>query len=91
MHISSFKEQSHYIFLLIKNASPVCVREELAGAYEGKAKVGKVNVDEQGDIAEQYGVMSIPAFVVIKDGKVVDQGLGAMPKAKLEAMLSGAI
>jgi len=67
------------------------VVEELAGAYEGKAKVGKVNVDEQGDIAEQYGVMSIPAFVVIKDGKVVDQGLGAMPKAKLEAMLSGAI
>ena len=63
MHISSFKKQSHYIFLLIKNASPVCVREELAGAYEGKAK----------------------------DGKVVDQGLGAMPKAKLEAMLSGAI
>ncbi len=67
------------------------VVEELAKTYEGKAKVGKVNVDEQGELAEEFGVMSIPAFVVIKNGKVVDQALGAMTKAKLEAMLTGAI
>ena len=62
------------------------VVEELAKTYEGKAKVGKVNVDEQGELAEEFGVMSIPAFVVIKNGKVVDQALGAMAKAKLEAI-----
>ena len=67
------------------------VVEELANAYEGKAKVGKVNVDEQGELAEEFGVMSIPAFVVIKNGKGVDQALGARAKAKLEAMLTGAM
>ena len=67
------------------------VVEELAKTYEGKAKVGKVNVDEQGELAEEFGVMSIPAFVVIKNGKVVDQALGAMAKVKLEAMLTGAM
>ena len=65
------------------------VVEELAKTYDGKAKVGKVNVDEQGELAEEFGVMSIPAFVVIKNGKVVDQALGAMAKAKLESMLTG--
>ena len=65
------------------------VVEELAKTYEGKAKVGKVNVDEQGELAEEFGVMSIPSFMVIKNGKVVDQALGAMAKAKLEAMLTG--
>ena len=67
------------------------VVEELAEAYEGKAKVGKVNVDEEGSLAEDFGVMSIPSFVVIKNGKVVDQALGAMAKAKLEAMLTAAM
>lgn len=67
------------------------VVEELAEAYEGKAKVGKVNVDEEGSLAEDFGVMSIPLFVVIKNGKVVDQALGAMAKAKLEAMLTAAM
>ncbi len=67
------------------------VVEELANAYEGRAKVGKVNVDEQGELAEEFGVMSIPAFVIIKNGKVVDQALGAMAGAKLEAMLTGAM
>ena len=65
------------------------VVEELAKTYEGKAKVGKVNVDEQGELAEEFGVMSIPSFMVIKNGKVVDQALGAMAKARLEAMLTG--
>ena len=67
------------------------VVEELAKTYEGKAKVGKVNVDEQGELAEEFGVMSIPSFMVIKNGKVVNQALGAMAKAKLEAMLTGAM
>ena len=67
------------------------VVEELAKEYEGKAKVGKINVDEEQSLAEQFGVMSIPNFVVIKNGKVVEQGLGAMAKVKLEGMLKSAL
>ena len=46
-------------------------------------KVGKVNVDEQPELAAQFGVMSIPTLVVIKDGKVVNQTGGARPKAQM--------
>ena len=67
------------------------VVEELAKEYEGKAKVGKINVDEEQSLAEQFGVMSIPSFVVIKNGKVAEQGLGAMAKVKLEGMLKSAL
>ncbi len=65
--------------------------EKLAEEYEGKAKVGKVNVDQQQELAAQFGVMSIPSFVIIKNGKVVDQALGAMPKELLEAKLKKAL
>ena len=61
--------------------------EQLAEEYEGKAKVGKVNVDEEGELSQAFGVMSIPTIVLIKDGKVVRQAVGARPKAEVEAML----
>ena len=61
--------------------------EQLADEYEGKAKVGKVNVDEEGELSQAFGVMSIPTIVLIKDGKVVKQAVGARPKAEVEAML----
>ena len=61
--------------------------EQLADEYEGKAKVGKVNVDEEGELSQAFGVMSIPNIVLIKDGKVVKQAVGARPKAEVEAML----
>ena len=61
--------------------------EQLAEEYEGKAKVGKVNVDEEGELSQAFGVMSIPTIVLIKDGKVVKQAVGARPKAEMEAML----
>ena len=61
--------------------------EQLADQYEGKAKVGKVNVDEEGELSQAFGVMSIPTIVLIKDGKVVKQAVGARPKAEVEAML----
>lgn len=61
--------------------------EQLAEEYEGKAKVGKVNVDEEGELAQAFGVMSIPTIVLVKDGKVVKQTVGARPKAEVEAML----
>ena len=63
------------------------VIEQLADEYEGKAKVGKVNVDEEGELSQAFGVMSIPTIVLVKDGKVVRQAVGARPKAEVEAML----
>ena len=50
-------------------------------------KAGKVNVDEQPELARMFGVMSIPMFVVIKDGKVVNQAIGARPKGAILSML----
>lgn len=50
-------------------------------------KVGKINVDEQPALAAQFGVMSIPMLVVIKDGKVVNSSVGAKPKDEILAML----
>lgn len=49
--------------------------------------VGKVNVDEQGELAQAYGVMSIPTLIVLKDGKVANQATGARPKAAILALL----
>lgn len=50
-------------------------------------KVGKVNVDEQAELASQFRVMSIPALVVIKDGKIVNQAMGVRPKSQILEML----
>ena len=60
--------------------------DEIA-AERGDIKVGKVNVDEQPELAGQFGVMSIPTLVVMKGGKVVNQIVGARPKAQILAML----
>ena len=54
--------------------------EEFAKNYEGKVKIGKINVDEESDLAMRFGVQSIPSFIFIKDGKVIDRITGAMPK-----------
>jgi len=65
--------------------------EALATDYAGKAKVLKLNVDEEPDIAQKYGIMSIPTLLFFKNGKVVDQVVGAVSKssiaAKLESLL----
>ena len=50
-------------------------------------KVGKVNIDEQFELAREFGVMTIPTLVVMKDGKVIRQSSGARPKAQILAML----
>lgn len=60
--------------------------DEIA-AEHGDIKVGKVNVDEQPELAAQFGVMSIPTLVVIKGGRVVNQMVGARPKSQILAML----
>ena len=59
---------------------------EIAAENAGKLKVGKVNVDEQMELAMQFGVTSIPMLVVMEGGKIVNKAVGAMPKAKIEAL-----
>jgi thioredoxin 1 len=62
--------------------------EELASDYDGQATVGKLNVDEQPGIAQQYGIQSIPSVLFFHDGKVVDQVVGAVPKKALAEKLN---
>jgi len=61
--------------------------EEFAQEYQGKVKVGKLNVDEGSATASKYGVMSIPTVMVFKQGQVVEQSVGAVPKDRLVAMI----
>lgn len=61
--------------------------EQLATEYEGKAAVYKVDVDRDGSLAQEYRVMNIPMLLVFKGGKVVDQHVGAAPKATLAQLI----
>ena len=65
--------------------------EELASEYDGKALVGKVNVDLHGGIAAQFGVRNIPTIVFLKNGKLVDKVVGAVPKNQLAEKLEANI
>ena len=58
--------------------------EELATQYKGQLKIAKVDVDENQEIAQTYGIRSIPTLLMFKGGQVVEQLVGAAPKAKLE-------
>ncbi len=61
--------------------------EELAGEYEGKAKITKVDVDVNPQISSQFGIRSIPTLLIFKNGQVVDQIIGAVPKNILKKQL----
>ena len=61
--------------------------EQFATEYAGKVKIGKVNVDKERTLAMKFGIQSIPCFVFIKDGKVTDTVVGAMPKEALNCRL----
>jgi thioredoxin 1 len=67
------------------------VVDDLAEQYDGKIKVGKLNVDDNPAIPGKYGVRGIPTLVLFKDGKVMDQVVGAVPKAQLEALIKKAL
>jgi thioredoxin 1 len=64
------------------------VVEELAGEYEGKAVIGKLNVDENPTMTAKFGVRSIPTLLVFKNGQVVDKQVGAVPKSVLAQKLT---
>ena len=68
-----------------KMLSPVI--ERLAEQYEGKALVGKVNVDDEPNLAMRFGVMSIPTVVFLKDGKEIDRKVGVMPAGAFTQVL----
>jgi thioredoxin 1 len=57
--------------------------EEMSGEYAGKAKIAKLDVDANPNVAMKYGIRSIPTILIFKDGKVVEQIVGAVPKQKL--------
>ncbi len=61
--------------------------DQLADELQGQMKIGKINVDEEGELAGEFNVMSIPTLIVFKNGQAVDQIVGAMPKDRLLAKL----
>jgi thioredoxin 1 len=65
--------------------------EELAKEYQGRLKVCKLNVDEERDIALKYSIRSIPTLILFKEGKPVEQIIGALPKAALKTKIEGVL
>jgi thioredoxin 1 len=72
-----------------KAISPVV--DGLASDYDGKVKIAKLNVDENPATPGKYGVRGIPTLILFKDGKVVDQVVGAVPKNPLEGLIKTAL
>ena len=67
------------------------ILEEVADEYKGKVKVGKVDVDQNQNTAMKYGVRSIPTLLLMKNGEVVNQLVGAVPKANITDLLEGSL
>ena len=65
--------------------------DALAAQYKGQVKFTKLNIDENQDTPQQYGVRSIPTLLIFKGGQVVEQIVGAVPKARIEAALQKAL
>ncbi len=68
-----------------RSLSPIV--DEVADELSSKLAVAKCNVDDNQDLAMKYGVMSIPTLIVFKNGEEVDRSVGALPKARLQALL----
>ena len=66
------------------------ILDELAGEMQGKARIVKINVDDNPEVAGQFGIMSIPTLMLFKDGKLVDKLVGGQPKPQLKAFIERA-
>lgn len=62
--------------------------DELEKEFEGKVEISRINVDEQGDIAQKYGVMSIPTYIVLKDDQEIGRKVGFTPKEEMVKLLT---
>lgn len=63
------------------------IMDELSEEYDGKAKVAKLNVDDEGEIAAKFRIMSIPTIMIFKNGEVVEKLIGARPKTELAGLI----
>jgi thioredoxin 1 len=61
--------------------------DQLAGEMSGQATIAKVNVDENGDLSARFGIRNIPTLLIFKDGRLVDQTIGALPKESLRTLI----
>ena len=95
---ATFKEMIHEHPLVVVDCwAPWCapcrmvapVIEEMARDFAGKILFGKLNVDENPEVAVQYQIMSIPTLLVFKNGKLIDRIVGAMPRQMLEPRITG--
>ena len=68
-----------------KMFSPVV--DKIAEEYKGSVKVGKVNIDEDPELAQEFGVMSIPTLIVMRDGKVLNRSVGLKSQKEIEKMI----
>ena len=66
------------------------ILDEIAELYAGKITVGKVNVDQEGDLAQEFGISSIPALLIMKDGQEVNRYIGVTPKTELATAIDSA-
>jgi thioredoxin 1 len=67
------------------------VIDELAGDYEGKAKIGKIDIDNNRDAAVQFGIQSIPSIIIFKNGEIVNKFVGISPKEDLAEAIDAAM
>ena len=67
------------------------ILDELVSQYEDKVKIAKLNVDDSPRTCTKYGVRSIPTLILFKDGKVVGQEIGAVPKGRVESLINKAL
>ena len=65
--------------------------DQIAEDYDGKVMVGKINIDEEPELAQRFGVMSIPTLILFKEGNVVSKSVGVVGKDKIAAMIDGAL
>ena len=65
--------------------------DQLAGEYDGRVKVTKLDIDESPGVAQKFGIRGVPTLMMFKGGKVVGQQVGAAPKVRLAALLNGAL